>query len=85
MAQATVTLSTPAGYHRADDPMHLDVDMIDEVEFDADECLFSEALTAAGYHEAGNAEWTHYGTANGAKVWIAACDGRILYVAAVVQ
>jgi hypothetical protein len=92
---AQVTLSLPAGYHRADDPTHLDVDMLDEVEFNADECLFYEALTDAGYHEAGNAKWTHYGTnlsgthfhgkTSGAALWIASRDGKVIYVAEVVQ
>lgn len=87
MAMATVTLSTPAGYNRADQPLHLDRSVIDEVEFDSDECDFAEALGDAGYSELVRANWIQETCTGRAGVTEHRCylDGRIIYIAEVVS
>lgn len=78
---ATATLYSPAGFNRADQPLALDRDLIDEVDFDADECLFFEALEDAGYTELGRANWIHYG----GNEWRVYDGRRVAYIAEVVQ
>ena len=78
---AQVTLAIPLGYPRADQPMHLDRSVIDEVEFDAAECDFAEALGDAGYLELVRANWIR----ESANEWRAVVDGKVIYVAEVVQ
>ena len=78
---AQVTLAIPLGYPRADQPMYLDRSVIDEVEFDAAECDFAEALGDAGYLELVNRNWLHYG----GNEWRVYADRRVVYVAEVVQ
>lgn len=56
---ARVTLSVPAGYNRADQPCHLDRSVVDEIEFDADQMSFAEALGDAGYLELVIANWIY--------------------------
>lgn len=87
MAMATVTLSTPAGYNRADQPLHLDRSVIDEVEFNADECDFAEALGDAGYSELVSANWIQETCTGRAGVTEHRCylAGRIIYIAEVVS
>lgn len=79
MAQATVTLSIPDGYNRADQPLHLDRFVIDEIEFDGDECTFAEALGDAGYPHLVGCNWVHYS----GNEWRAYRDGRVAYIAEV--
>lgn len=81
MRHAQVTLSLPGGYNRIDDPLHLDRSVIDEVEFDADQCSFYEALGDAGYTHLVHANWIQESRSE----WRAVVDGRIIYVAEVVQ
>jgi hypothetical protein len=78
---AQVTLCLPDGHNRVDAPLHLDRSVVDEVEFDADQCDFAEALGDAGYPHLVSANWLHYA----ANEWRVYRDGHVVYVAEVVQ
>lgn len=78
---ASVSLAIPMGFPRIDQPDYLERDVVDEVEFDADQCSFYEALGDAGYVHLVHANWLHYG----GNEWRTYVDGRVGYVAEVVQ
>jgi hypothetical protein len=85
LTTATVTLSIPLGYPRTDQPLFLDRDTIDEIEFryDADQCDVDEAMLDAfrahGYDHAAQYNWIR----EGEREWRAVVEGTLIYIAEV--